>query len=215
MLVGDTNTKADSRPKVIPQLQNKSIISVVIGDYHNAALTANGKLLTWGAYSNGALGLGDPLKLEPGTPGGFSNSRDLQRAQERGRIAALPPVDVPTEVRFDHNSKKKRDRFCFAATASGWHTGALVIDLEVNIYVYNLSLTEPHILLSSQPGVNDDEIEESPTEDLTPTPTLSHSQWETPPIIPPPGIRLGHAARGTFGRGRGGLHQPDNGGDTL
>lgn len=151
MLVGDTDTKPDSRPKVIPQLQNKSIISVVIGDYHNAALTANGKLFTWGAYSNGALGLGDPLKLEPGTPGGFSNSRDLQRAQERRRIgpAALPPVNIPTEVRFDHNSKTKRDRFCFAATASGWHTGALVIDLEVNIYVYNLLLTEPHILLSS------------------------------------------------------------------
>jgi len=151
VLVGDTDTKPDSPPKVIPQLQNKSIISVVIGDYHNAALTANGKLLTWGAYSNGALGLGDPLKLEPGTPGGFSNSGDLQRAQERGRIGhtALPAVDVPTEVRFDHNSKKKRDRFCFAATASGWHTGALVIDLEVNIYIYNFSLTEPHILLSS------------------------------------------------------------------
>ena len=35
VLVGDTDTKPDSRPKVIPQLQNKSIISVVIGDYHN------------------------------------------------------------------------------------------------------------------------------------------------------------------------------------
>jgi SCF-associated factor 1 len=141
--VGDTDTKPDSRPKVIPQLQNKSIISVVIGDYHNAALTANGKLLTWGAYSNGALGLGDPLKLEPGTPGGFANARDLQKAQERGRIGptALPAVDVPTEIKFDHNSKKKRERFCFAATAAGWHTGALVIDLEVNIYVWSFSLS--------------------------------------------------------------------------
>lgn len=143
VLVGDTDTKPDSRPKVIPQLQNKSIISVVIGDYHNAALTANGKLLTWGAYSNGALGLGDPLKLEPGTPGGFANARDLQKAQERGRIGptALPAVDVPTEIRFDHNSKRKRERFCFAATAAGWHTGALVIDLEVNIYIWSISLS--------------------------------------------------------------------------
>jgi SCF-associated factor 1 len=133
--VGDTDTKPDSQPEIIPQLQNKSIISVVIGDYHNAALTANGKLLTWGGYSNGALGLGDPLKLEPGTPGGFANSRDRQVAQERGRIgaAAPPAVAVPTEVRFDHNSEKPRERFCFATTAAGWHTGALVIDLEVNI----------------------------------------------------------------------------------
>ncbi|KIM44654.1 hypothetical protein M413DRAFT_442608 [Hebeloma cylindrosporum] len=181
VLVGDVDTKPDSLPKVIPQLQNKSIIS----------------LLTWGAYSNGALGLGDPLKLEPGTPGGFANFRDRQQAKERGRIGPteLPAVDVPTEVRFDHNCKKPIDRFCFAATASGWHTGALVIDLE--------------------PGVNDDEVEAGPTEDLTPSP----SRWPggaTPPIIPLPGIiRLGHAGRGTFGRGRGGLHQPDNGGDTV
>ena len=118
VLLGDTDTKPDSRPKVIPQLQNKSIISVVIGDWHNAALTANGKLFTWGAYSHGALGLGDPLKLEPGTPGGFAVGS-----------TALPAVDVPTEIRFDHNSKKKREQFCFAATAAGWHTGALVIDL--------------------------------------------------------------------------------------
>lgn len=197
VLVGNTDTKPDSLPKIIPELQNKSIISVVIGDYHNAALTANGKLLTWGAYSNGALGLGDPLKLEPSTPGGFANSRDRQVAQERGRIgvAAPPAVDVPTEVRFDHNSKKPRERFCFTATAAGWHTGALVIDLE--------------------PGVNDDEIGE-PTDDLTSIRSRRPGEWETPPIIPLPGIiRLGHAGRGAFGRGSGDLHQPHNNGDVL
>ena len=57
---------ADFVPRVIPELQYKSVISVVLGDYHYGALTSTGKLLTWGAYSNGALGLGDPKDIEPG-----------------------------------------------------------------------------------------------------------------------------------------------------
>lgn len=105
-----------------------------MGDYHNAALTADGRLFTWGAYSNGALGLGDPLDLEPGSPGAFTNASE--RELFRGRGWGQPPrtVDIPTEVRFDHTGKKPRDRFCFAATAAGWHTGALVIDLEVRFF---------------------------------------------------------------------------------
>ena len=131
VLLGDTNTTPFSQPNIIPTLQNRSIISVVMGDYHNAALTADGKLLTWGQYSNGALGLGDPFELEPGSPGAFATAsqRDLARERRRDRP---PEVRIPTEVRFDHTAgKKPRDRFCFAATAAGWHTGALVIDLEV------------------------------------------------------------------------------------
>jgi SCF-associated factor 1 len=43
---------------------------------------------------------------------------------------------VPTEVRFDHEEKKRKDMFCFAATAAGWHMGGLVIDLEVGIFAF-------------------------------------------------------------------------------
>jgi len=129
VLLGDTDTTPTSQPNIIPALQNRSIISVVMGDYHNAALTADGKLLTWGKFSNGALGLGDPLELEPGSPGAFATLTQRDLAREGGR--RIPPaVSIPTEVRFDHTGKKPRDRFCFAATAAGWHTGALVIDLE-------------------------------------------------------------------------------------
>ncbi len=133
MLLGDTATSPLTEPRVLPELQNKSIISVVIGDYHNAALTAGGKLLTWGAYSSGALGLGEPTKLEPGTPGGFADHTALQSAIERRR-GTPPAVGKPTEVRFDHGSKTPKERFCFAVTAAGWHTGALVIDLEVRFF---------------------------------------------------------------------------------
>lgn len=130
VLIGGTETTTETEPQIIPELQKRDVISVVLGDYHYAALTAAGKLLTWGAYSSGALGLGDPTQLEVGSPGGFRTENERLMAQDRER-GNPPPVEVPTEVRFDHKRKSPKDRFCISATASGWHTGALVIDLEV------------------------------------------------------------------------------------
>ncbi|KAL6307246.1 RCC1/BLIP-II [Sparassis latifolia] len=120
-------------PTILPALQYRSVISVVLGDYHYGALTSTGKLLTWGAFSKGALGLGDPTKIEPGQPGGFENEQRL-RAALNSQWAHTPPiVQVPTEVRFDYG-ERAREKYCFAAAASGWHMGALVIDLEVQSY---------------------------------------------------------------------------------
>jgi SCF-associated factor 1 len=45
--MGDVNTNEESQPKLIPELQNRSVISIVLGDYHYGALTADGQLLTW------------------------------------------------------------------------------------------------------------------------------------------------------------------------
>ena len=120
-------------------------------DYHNAALTADGKLLTWGQYSQGALGLGDPLELEPGSPGGFATAAQRDLARERGRRMIPQDVSIPTEVRFDHTGKKPRDRFCFAATAAGWHTGALVIDLEVRLFCFDVNNPLIYIFFSESP----------------------------------------------------------------
>ena len=130
VLKGDIETTPETPPTIIPELQNRSVISVVLGDYHFGALTSSGKLLTWGNYCRGALGLGDPVKLPVGSPGGFADERSRDRAREIG--SGIPPdVTVPSEVRFDHGLKAegKVERYCFAAAASGWHTGALVIDL--------------------------------------------------------------------------------------
>ncbi|PCH36204.1 RCC1/BLIP-II [Wolfiporia cocos MD-104 SS10] len=104
-----------TNPTILPELQNRNIISVVLGDYHYGVLTEQGQLLTWDGFSNGALGLGDPSTIPAGQPGEFAT--DLR---------------VPTEVRFDHQDweDRRRERFCFAAAAGGWHMGALVIDLE-------------------------------------------------------------------------------------
>ncbi|KAI6114811.1 regulator of chromosome condensation 1/beta-lactamase-inhibitor protein II [Pisolithus croceorrhizus] len=129
VLMGTKETDPQGRPQVIPSLQDRNVISVVIGDYHYGALTSTGKLLTWGAFSRGALGLGDPTKIEVGEPGGYQDEVLRRSALSHG--GPFPPeVTEPTEVRFDHDEKRRRERFCFAATAAGWHMGALVIDLE-------------------------------------------------------------------------------------
>ena len=130
VLKGEVETNPETLPIVIPELQNRSVISVVLGDYHFGALTSSGKLLTWGSYSKGALGLGDPCKLPAGSPGGFAEEERRVRAQSLGH--GIPPnVTVPSEVRFDHGLKAEGRvaRYCFAAAASRWNTVALVIDL--------------------------------------------------------------------------------------
>jgi SCF-associated factor 1 len=120
--MGDTDTTEETNPHIEPALQDKSVISVLVGDWHNAALTSSGKLLTWGGYSAGALGLGDPTTLTPGTPGAFATERQRLDALERG-FGTPPNTDVPTEVRFDHARKTPKERFCFSACAAGWQTG--------------------------------------------------------------------------------------------
>ena len=130
VLKGEIETSPESLPIVIPELQNRSVISVILGDYHYGALTSSGKLLTWGGYSKGALGLGDPGKVPAGSPGGFVDEERRVRAANLGQ--GFPSnVTTPSEVRFDHGLKAEGrvERYCFAAAASGWHAGALVIDL--------------------------------------------------------------------------------------
>ena len=128
VLKGRYSTTPETLPTIILGLQNRSVISVVSGNYHLGALTSSGTLLTWGKYSNGALGLGDPGKLPAGSPGGFA--KEEQRVRARSYI--LPPdVSVPTEVRFDHGleAKGRVRTYCFAAAAGAYNTAALVVDL--------------------------------------------------------------------------------------
>ncbi len=122
------------QPTIIPELQDRSVISVVLGDYHYGALTSDGKLLTWGTFSRGALGLGDPVDKDLGQPGGFATEEERRTAVNAKWGLMHPPPDVakPAEVRFDYQDKRKRPKYCFAAAALGWHTGALVIDLDVS-----------------------------------------------------------------------------------
>jgi SCF-associated factor 1 len=140
VLMGNRPTTPSDAPTVLPGLQNRNIVSVVLGDYHFGALTEDGTMLTWGKYSAGALGLGDPFTLPAGSPGSFPLSNEQSNpappmgyrlGRGRGRREEPPEVKEPTEVRFDREDHK-RDKFVFAIAASGWHTAALVIDLQPN-----------------------------------------------------------------------------------
>ncbi|KAI0272360.1 RCC1/BLIP-II [Gloeopeniophorella convolvens] len=131
ILMGDVGTHSDSTPKIVSELQNRGIISIVLGDYHNGALTIDGQLLTWGQYSHGALGLGVPTEIPVGAPGGYATEDQLVRARASNWGPPEPPsVAAPAPVNFNHGRNVGGRKFCFAATAAGWHTGALVIDLE-------------------------------------------------------------------------------------
>ena len=116
-------------PTVIPELQNRSVISVLCGwGNYSGVLTSSGKLLMWGSYRDGVLGLGDPGELSVGSPGGYAKEEQRVQAQKYG----YPPnVMVPSEVRFDHGLRAKGgvERYCFIADASRYHAVALVFDL--------------------------------------------------------------------------------------
>jgi len=137
IFMGDVHTNPDSQPKIIPELQNHSVISISLGDYHYGALTSDGQLLTWGQYSHGALGLGLPTELPVGASGGYLTEaqRNHSRLSEWGPLEP-PGVASPSSVHFNHGPNPGGRRFCFAATAAGWHTGALVIPLEPEKEIY-------------------------------------------------------------------------------
>ncbi|KAG8922664.1 hypothetical protein FRC01_013755 [Tulasnella sp. 417] len=145
VLLGQKEINSMTRELIFPQtiypsLLQESIISLQLGDYHHAALASNGKLYTWGQFSDGALGLGDPLKLPVGAPGGYARQQDLTAAQDGRHWITPQSAAVPSEVRFDHLIKNKDDaqpgerkpskKFVVSVAASGWHTGALIIDLD-------------------------------------------------------------------------------------
>ena len=179
-------------------LQNRNVISVVLGDYHFGALTSTGKLLTWGDYSRGALGLGDPTEIDPGQPGGYRTEAQRRHALEWRTFP--PAVTEPAEVRFDYEEHRPRKRFCFAATAAGWHMGALIIDLEVRepLSVNDIMLTgkKNHV----KPDDPDDEEEATTMPGRFPT-SAGPSTPTNPPGIPRPSIfRIGFGGRGATNR---------------
>ncbi|KAG8953034.1 hypothetical protein FRC03_011940 [Tulasnella sp. 419] len=96
---------------ILPELQNKNIISVTASEYHYAALDTNGTVYTWGTDLCGSLGLG----LLDRTADGFP--------------AVGASVSEPTPVQIHPNNPGRRT-FCFSLTAAGWHTAALGFDLD-------------------------------------------------------------------------------------
>lgn len=113
VLQGHADTTAESSPIIRPELQNRDIIRVEVGDYHYGALTSSGQLLTWGQYSNGALGHGE--------------ANERIEDSHFGNMA----VAVPQEVKFGDPLKDhlgKDDEFVFNVTMAGWASSALTVN---------------------------------------------------------------------------------------
>jgi SCF-associated factor 1 len=84
-------------PKRLAGLDKLRVISIVAGDWHFAALTADGDMYTWGQNDWGQCGV----------------SNDGSK------------VTTPRKVVFPPDGK--RPAFVFAITAAGHHSGALVL----------------------------------------------------------------------------------------
>jgi SCF-associated factor 1 len=79
-----------------------------------------------------------PTELPLGTPGGYSaESQLIKSRQSQWGPLAPPRVASPSPVHFNYGPNPGGRRFCFAATAAGWQTGALVVCLEPEKEVYD------------------------------------------------------------------------------
>ena len=72
-----------------------------MGDAHDLALTADGRVFAWGSNLQGCLGIGKEV------------------------IHSIEPREV---LRFGTGPGRV---FCISITTNGWHSGALAIDLQV------------------------------------------------------------------------------------
>lgn len=113
VLMGDSLTKATSSPHIIPELQHRSIVSLSLADGHRAALSADGKVYTWGRSRSGALGIMNNF-----------------HAGER-RLAET--LDTPTQVIFNPKKLPEEQPICIAVIAAGIQTAALVLDLNCKV----------------------------------------------------------------------------------
>lgn len=106
VLIGQQSTNmADTMPELIPELQNRGITQIAMGDYHSLALTQSGDLLCWGLdlQNRGCLGIGPT----------FESS--VIRANRSTKFSIPRSVCRPGQGKW------------LFVTASGWHLGGLFI----------------------------------------------------------------------------------------
>lgn len=98
VLLGTNDSVQSSAPQVIPDLQGRGVIKVLMGDYHLGALTDEGELLTWGQWSKGALGIWHALPSSDGNEGGSGPALE-QPSTEGSNLIGLP------HIRFGHAAR--------------------------------------------------------------------------------------------------------------
>ncbi|WVQ78399.1 hypothetical protein IAT38_000485 [Cryptococcus sp. DSM 104549] len=123
--IPSSRTSAGSTPPIalfrsdsLPDLQNKEIIQVALGDYHYAALTSGGEMFTWGQGASGQLGLG-----AAGRSGGGEGIPRLVSFRTGDSDDDSDDEGVGSGEKKEEEGKP----FVFSITAAGWHTGALIL----------------------------------------------------------------------------------------
>ncbi|WVR05291.1 hypothetical protein IAU60_002304 [Kwoniella sp. DSM 27419] len=183
-------------PDNLSALQDRGVIQVANGDYHYAALTDRGEMLTWGQGNAGQLGRG------------------------RDRSSDEPsPVVFPTDGSED-------EPFVFGITAAGWHTGALVLGGPAKQRDTGETESSSSRMMNSAQQPSDGSTGDSPEDRTQSMPgefPLSGARRAGPEqlldnmvgggVRAQPFFRVGFAGRGGFigsGRGRGGVAQDED-----
>ena len=103
--MGDDTVRPNKLPSIYQSLQYQSVVSAALGETHCSFLTADGRILSWGRYSRGALGLEYSESLRPELP-----AQDAWTAKE---------------VQFTHCVGREKDKpFCHVVAAAGFQTGS-------------------------------------------------------------------------------------------
>ncbi|GAK67208.1 RCC1/BLIP-II protein [Moesziomyces antarcticus] len=130
------------QPEMVPELQARGVIKVVMGDYHYGALTQQGEILTWGAFSKGALGnwpppwhlassTSDRTEAEQEGGGWLGNLVPLPRVLRPSRVPRQTPraghqdVHDPTQITI--HPRGGAMPFAFDLAFAGWHSSALAM----------------------------------------------------------------------------------------
>ncbi|KAH3686858.1 hypothetical protein WICPIJ_002185, partial [Wickerhamomyces pijperi] len=107
VFIGDSSVKPDTKPLMIPELQQRKCIDVRFGDHHKLALLSNGTILSWGLQlSNcGCLGLGATEGVVAEGVGKITDSHN-----------SVLLVEKPTEIPLPEGKR------AIAIAAAGWQT---------------------------------------------------------------------------------------------
>lgn len=208
---GMKTTGKDDKPEILPQLQRRGVIQVALGDYHYVALLSNGQVLTWGSYSQGALGLG--RSLHPHRRLLMIGASDEPKTEDPDRCEYENGIEEPTAVQsftgtehylaervvagntsWNQTPIKVPPRYVFLVTAAGWHTGCLAFSLEDDEDLdYGLEVLEHQVRRKTGSGSDSEQDDEE----------------EPPPLMFARPIfsafRIGFAGRFMRGGARGGL----------
>ena len=133
--LGTGRQRSEVEPTAVRALAGERIVSVSIGGYHTACVTAGGDVLTWGRGTHGQLGLGPEAKVQPPpththTPHTHTHTHTHTHAHTH--IHTQTHTQVVSEPTRVQGLPK-----CVAVSCGGTHTLALTASGDVMVFGAN------------------------------------------------------------------------------